>query len=295
MGDKGRITGNGHYKKLYIYEYEMIRRKLFNPFLGFLIMQKPSKSNIFKDEDDNIFDEINLLTKYLHDLDDRGLVLSLSAFAEDALGSLLKGFMIPSKAASLLLEGFNAPLGTFSSRIKASYAFGLITEDQFHDLERLRKIRNEFAHTWQPTVLSQPKMAAQIKAMNHSRLNDHFPETLADKVRSSMSCLLVELRSATHQNTKRGTQALLIGNHLISGFVGKDFQAQFQNARKELLNIQQKLQNTEGEKREFYRCLLRRFLDRVSVLKRPKTSEEKQELLVFLVEVKHAILQSQTV
>jgi hypothetical protein len=256
-------------------------------------MKNTAKSNTFKEEEDEIFGGINLLTKSLHDLDDRGLVLSLSAFAEDALGSLLKAFMIPSEAASQLLEGFNAPLGTFSARIKASYAFGLITKDQFHDLERLRKIRNEFAHTWQPTALSQPKMAAQIKAMNYSRLDDHFPETLADKVRSSMYCLLVELRSATHQIAKRGTQALLIGNHLMRGFGGEDFQSQLQEARKELLNIQQKLQNTEGEKREFYSGLLGRFLDRISVLKRPKTSEEKQELFVFLEEVKNALLQSQ--
>jgi hypothetical protein len=46
----------------------------------------------------------------LRNLDDRGLVLSLAAFAEDALGSLLREFMIPSEATKQLLEGFNAPL-----------------------------------------------------------------------------------------------------------------------------------------------------------------------------------------
>jgi hypothetical protein len=83
------------------------------------------------------------------------LVLSLAAFAEEALGALLKAFMTPSEATAQLIEGFNAPLGTFSSRIKAAYAIGLITKEQFLDLERLRKIRNEFAHSWKPTRVSR--------------------------------------------------------------------------------------------------------------------------------------------
>jgi hypothetical protein len=82
-------------------------------------MTKSSEPKNQNDNEDGIFSELNQLTDSLRDLDDRGLVLSLSAFAEDALGSLLKAFLIESESASQLLEGFNAPLGTFSSRIKA--------------------------------------------------------------------------------------------------------------------------------------------------------------------------------
>lgn len=39
-------------------------------------------------------------------------------------------------------------LEPFSSRIKAVYAFGLATEQQYKDMEILRKIRNSFAHDW---------------------------------------------------------------------------------------------------------------------------------------------------
>src|SRR5690554_3598617 len=157
--------------------------------------QEASKSLEYEDD---VFGGINLLTRSLHDLDDRGLILSLAAFSEEALGELLKAFMMPSDATKQLVEGFNAPLGTFSSRIKAAYALGLITKDQFLDLERLRKIRNEFAHTWKSVSLSKQKVAALIDDMSFSRLDERFPDTLSDKVRSSMSCLLIEIRSSTH-------------------------------------------------------------------------------------------------
>lgn len=126
--------------------------------------------------EDEVFGDINLLTRSLRDLDDRGLVLSLAAFVEEALGELLKAFMMPSEATSQLLEGFNAPLGTFSSRIKAAYSMGLVTREQFLDLERLRKIRNEFAHSWKPIDITKPKVASLIDGMNFSRIESRFPD-----------------------------------------------------------------------------------------------------------------------
>jgi len=45
-----------------------------------------------------------------------------------------------------LLEGFNAPLGTLSTRIAAAAALGLISEREAKEADRLRKIRNFFAH-----------------------------------------------------------------------------------------------------------------------------------------------------
>lgn len=74
----------------------------------------------------------------LHSLGERGLVLSLSTFAEDVPGVLLKAFMARGVTTEQLLDGFNAPLGTFSGRIKAAHSLGLIMEEQFEDLERKR-------------------------------------------------------------------------------------------------------------------------------------------------------------
>lgn len=238
--------------------------------------------------EDDIFGGINQLTHSLRDLDERGLVLSLAAFAEEALGELLAKFMLPSQATNQLLEGFNAPLGTFSSRIKAAYAIGLVNEAQFQDLERLRKIRNEFAHSWKPVDLTKPKISSLIEGMAYSRISQHFPESLTEKIRSSMICLLVELRSSTQQICERGMQAKVIGTHLMCGFSG-DFPAQIENARKELHDIIEGLGAFDGKKRDFYIMRLLGFKDRLRVLARPQDLEQKKAFADFLDDYKNLL------
>ncbi len=195
-------------------------------------------------------------------------------------------FMLPSEASTKLLEGFNAPLGTFSARIKAAYSLGLINKSQFDDLERLRKIRNEFAHTWQSIEISKPNISSLIKKMSFSRIDDHFPETPNEKLRSSIICLLLELRSMVKQISTQGTKITLIGRNLMAGFSGS-FEDQLQSARNLLKDILQNLEVADSERREFYMGKLRFFSDRMSVLGLPhKSSLKSQEYLSFIEEVR---------
>ena len=55
--------------------------------------------------------------------------------------------MAVEEMAKELVLGANAPLGTFSARIKMSYALGLLTELEFKEAEVIRRVRNEFAHS----------------------------------------------------------------------------------------------------------------------------------------------------
>ena len=56
-------------------------------------------------------------------------------------------FLLDGKEKQKLVEGFSAPLGTFATRISAAFAMGLIYDFEFRECERLRKVRNYFAHT----------------------------------------------------------------------------------------------------------------------------------------------------
>jgi hypothetical protein len=82
----------------------------------------------------------------LHKESDRGKVLISTGFIEQQLKEVLLGFMLENKTADELVDGTNAPLGTFSARISASYVLGLISEKEHHDLTLIRRIRNDFAH-----------------------------------------------------------------------------------------------------------------------------------------------------
>ncbi len=78
---------------------------------------------------------------------ERGQVLISASMLDDLLMKTLQAFLIKGRSADKLLTGFNAPLGTFSARVEATHAMGLISDEEHHDATVIRKIRNEFAHT----------------------------------------------------------------------------------------------------------------------------------------------------
>ncbi len=88
-------------------------------------------------------------SKFLPELNaesDRGAVLISCSYIDELLSKTISSFLVECEAADKLLNGFNAPLGTFSARIAVSYALGLIEEREYCDVEIIRKIRNKFAH-----------------------------------------------------------------------------------------------------------------------------------------------------
>lgn len=236
-------------------------------------------------KEDPVFGGVNLLNKLLHDLDERGLVLSLAAFAEDALGHLLSSFLLPTESTHQLLEGFNAPLGTFSSRIKAAYSLGLIEKVQFDDLEHLRKMRNEFAHSWRPIDFKSPKIAAHIKALNYSDIDDRFPETPHAKFKSSLSSRLIELRSAANQiELKGGIKAT--SSRLFPLIGGKDTSQSINSAELRVNELETNLKLATDEKHLFFKLLHKRVEDQLYILHGQVPEERKHEVFALIARMK---------
>lgn len=224
-------------------------------------------------EHEDHFKNLNDLNRLLSELDDRGLVLAVASFAEEALGELLKAFMVPSEATNLLLDGFNAPLGTFSSRIKASYSMGLIGKNQYSNLETLRKIRNEFAHTWKNVNFQEPRIYSLVDSMKFHYLSRRFPETPSEKIRSSLGGVLLELIVVTELIKKQNKRAEFLARGVIAGFSGEDFNDHVESAKDELTKLNEKLENSTGKEHEFYRGLLDEFSTRFNFVLRPSASE----------------------
>ena len=76
----------------------------------------------------------------------RGAALAAAAFLDDLLEQVLTAFLIANDSRKSLTNGFNAPLGTFSARIAACHAMGLISDHEAAECDLIRKVRNEFAH-----------------------------------------------------------------------------------------------------------------------------------------------------
>lgn len=140
-------------------------------------------------------DKLNRFMSEIKKQDDQAMVLSLATFLEDTLGRLLLAYFRSCKATKDLVEGFNAPLGTFGSRVKAVYAFGLVTDDQFKDMEILRKVRNHFAHNWEGISFERNDIQALVGQLSCYTF-DHKPIEggTREKLLGTLSTCCMELQ-----------------------------------------------------------------------------------------------------
>lgn len=233
--------------------------------------------------EDNVFGDLNRLNSMLAELDERALVLSLAAFAEEALRDLIKAYLMPGGAADKMLEGFNAPLGTFSARIRMAQALGLLTSHQADDLDRLRKIRNDFAHNWEPVSFTDQKIAAHISALNFHSLDDDYPETSFRKVRTSISLLLLELRITAQEVRKRGG-ATLRGRHILAGVLG-DLDEQMATCKHRLMEIRDEIRSAGGDRRRFLLAAKRRWEGKLEIVRLNAPRERQAEVKAIQAEL----------
>jgi len=140
-------------------------------------------------------DSLNRFMRLVHGQDDHAMVLSVATFIEDTLGRLLLAYFRNCKATRELIEGFNAPLGSLGTRIKAVYAFGLANDAQFKDMEILRRIRNRFAHNWEGVSLQDNDIKAMIGQLSGYTF-DQKPIEGAERERllATLTAVCVELQ-----------------------------------------------------------------------------------------------------
>lgn len=76
---------------------------------------------------------------------DRACAILAGVLLDGLLENLLRKNMLPS-TTNELFSGYG-PLSSFSAKIDVSYYFGLISRGEHTELHRIRRIRNEFAHS----------------------------------------------------------------------------------------------------------------------------------------------------
>ena len=93
--------------------------------------------------------QYNQFEEELHQETDRGAAVMACTMLDWVFKRMLGNFLVKSKIFEELFDGANAPLSSFSNKIKMSYSLGLITQLEYHDINILRRIRNEFAHKFE--------------------------------------------------------------------------------------------------------------------------------------------------
>jgi mannitol operon repressor len=124
--------------------------------------------------------DLKYFSEFLQDFQkesDRGGALVGAALLDTRLERLLLSHMVEGKVTNELVIGRNAPLGTFSSRINACFALGLITTLERHDLNLVRNIRNEFAHREHGLTFEDEKIKGLCSSLNPR----HPPAVIRDQ------------------------------------------------------------------------------------------------------------------
>ncbi len=97
----------------------------------------------------------------------RGAALIAGAWIEEVLRGVIRHFMVEltSSEEKILFRGYG-PLSTFSSKITLAYSLGIIGKKTRHDLNAIRKIRNDFAHSLHDIDLNEASIATKIQNLN---------------------------------------------------------------------------------------------------------------------------------
>jgi DNA-binding MltR family transcriptional regulator len=114
---------------------------------------------------------------------DRGCALVAGQMLDNALEELLRKAMSADDwARKDCVEGLfagMAPLGTFSAKILACGALGLIDEELATDVDTIRKIRNNFGHSTHVATFDDPSTSALVR--NLKLIAGSFPPDMKDK------------------------------------------------------------------------------------------------------------------
>jgi DNA-binding MltR family transcriptional regulator len=88
----------------------------------------------------------------------RSAAIIAASLLDDQLEGLLRAYFLKNPVTEELFRG-DGPLAAFSTKNRAAYAMGLIPEDLWRDIDKVRRIRNHFAHRIEDIAFDRPPVA----------------------------------------------------------------------------------------------------------------------------------------
>jgi hypothetical protein len=128
-------------------------------------LEKFDEQSMPDDRDKAAVKDLSILFQELNKESDRGLALVSAAVLDGRLAEALRSFFCSERPPRKLLDETNAPLGTLSSRVQACYLLGLIDEYEYAEVELVRKVRNEFAHSTHGTSFQTQRIVSLCSSL----------------------------------------------------------------------------------------------------------------------------------
>ena len=135
------------------------------------------------------------------------LAIASGALVELTLQTALLAMFVPlstTKRGRLFEDAHNGPLSTLSSKNRIAHAIGLYGQSTFNDVDKLRAIRNLFAHVKVAVSFDTPALFARSKTFE--LLARHYlTETInAASGRETFTWAVIHLHLSIQSTWKRG-------------------------------------------------------------------------------------------
>jgi len=114
------------------------------------------------------------VSKALAEESDRACVILVTSWADHLLRiRLAQEFAKGNADARGALFATNGPFATLSSKLNAVFCAGWLDRDVYHDLNVIRKMRNQFAHSIEPLDLHNEPFPALVAALRVPKREYH--------------------------------------------------------------------------------------------------------------------------
>lgn len=124
----------------------------------------------------------------------RANVIIAASYVEDLLTKLLKKFLVKPPNVQDDLFGSSKPLYNFGAKIELAYRLGLISSDFAWVLHRVRKLRDDCAHSHEAKDFNTGKMRDLIDiAYSKVKPEDKSSPATEDKLREVFTELTISL------------------------------------------------------------------------------------------------------
>ena len=112
------------------------------------------------------FDCFEQFNSALSEESDRARVIIVASWIDEFLKvKLMNEFSKGNSDARKTLFANNGPFATFSAKICAAFCAGWIDKDVHDDIQVIRKLRNDFAHNYNPLSLEEKDIRNQIESL----------------------------------------------------------------------------------------------------------------------------------
>ena len=134
----------------------------------------------------------------------RGAVIIAAAFLDAQLQKLIENHFINDKLANQEIFDKNGSLSSFYAKIQIAYCLGLISKEIRHDLNMIRKIRNNFAHEMFELSFEDKGIIDLCNKLNTGKIPlDHITKTPENTFRVSTAILISNLGIKVEESTNK--------------------------------------------------------------------------------------------